>query len=411
MRFVLLFVCIWAGGNAFAQQILPTGTWRVVLEMQNQQLPFLLETRSEKNKQLAYLRNGEEMMRLDEFKQEGDSISAVMHVFDAVLKGKVAQEGNKQTWRGYWIKLDSKKPYLVPFTATLGETQRFTKVPNTAEKPFAIAGKWSVTFQDADGEKYPAVGVFKQKGERLLGTFLTTTGDYRFLEGAVAGKGFELSTFDGSHAFLFRGNATDENNLKGEFWAGKGGYETFTAVRNDTASLPDANRLTYLKEGYEKLAFSFPNLDNKQVSLQDERYKGKVVVIQLLGSWCPNCMDETSFLAPYYQKHHQRGVEIIGLAYERSPDFAQAKARLEKLKQRYQIGYELLVAGVSNKTEAAKTLPALNAVLAFPTTIFIDKKGKVRRIHTGFTGAGTGTYYDKFKDEFKDFINELLKED
>jgi hypothetical protein len=121
-------------------------------------------------------------------------------------------------------------------------------------------------------------------------------------------------------------------------------------------------------------------------------------------------MDETAYLAPYYSKNKKNGIEVIGLAYERSSNFDQAKSRLEKLKKRYQIEYELLVAGTSDKEEAAKTLPALNAVLAFPTTIFIDKTGKVRRIHTGFTGGGTGEHYERFKEDFRDFVGRLLAE-
>ncbi|TAE10720.1 MAG: TlpA family protein disulfide reductase [Bacteroidetes bacterium] len=385
--------------------MLPQGTWRVELDIQNQKLPFLLETRTEKGRQVAYIRNGEEKLLLNEFSQSKDSISATLHIFDAVLRGKLE---NGKVWRGYWQKLDTKKPYLVPFVATLGESARF--VGEFATPTANFSGKWDVTFKSSDGQTYPSVGIFQQKGAKITGTFLTTTGDYRYLEGVVSGNTFMMSAFDGNHAFSFKATQSDKG-LAGEFWAGKGGYETFTAVRNESASLPDANSLTYLKEGFERLEFSFPNTENKTISLQDERYKGKVVIIQLFGSWCPNCMDETAFLAPYYAKNKNRDIEIIGLAYERSPNFEQAKTRLEKLKKRYQVEYELLVAGISDKVEASKTLPALNAVLAFPTTIFIDKKGKVRRIHTGFTGAGTGAYYEKFKDEFRDFVNQLLEEE
>lgn len=389
---------------AMSQSYLPKGLWRITLELQDQKVPFLLETDVAKGKQIAYILNGSERILLDEWTNARDSISANLHVFDAVLKGKF--ESN--LWKGYWIKLDTQKPYLVPFTAEPNKT-RFD-LPTQAKSEYDFNGTWEVAFKNKRGDGYPAVGIFKQKGNYLTGTFLTTTGDYRYLEGIAIGKTFWLSAFDGNHAFLFKAQASEAGTFTGEFWAGKGGYETFTAIKNDNATLPDANSLTYLKDGFERLEFSFPNLENKSITLQDERYKGKVVIIQLLGSWCPNCMDETKFLAPYHAKHQKRGLEIIGLAYERSANFEQAKTRLEKLKKRYQIQYELLLAGISDKTEAAKTLPALNAVLAFPTTIFIDKKGKVRRIHTGFTGEGTGIYYEKFKDEFKDFVNKLLKE-
>jgi thiol-disulfide isomerase/thioredoxin len=174
--------------------------------------------------------------------------------------------------------------------------------------------------------------------------------------------------------------------------------------------LTNANELTYLKEGYDQIEFSFPGLDGKPVTLQDEKYQNKVVMLQIFGTWCPNCMDETKFYADWYDKNKDKGVEIIGLAYEAKDDFEYAKARVEKMKQKYNVGYDYVIAGIYDKEAAAKTLPMLNHVLSFPTTIFIDKKGKVRRIHTGFSGPATGKYYEEFVDEFNSFMNTLINE-
>jgi thiol-disulfide isomerase/thioredoxin len=222
-----------------------------------------------------------------------------------------------------------------------------------------------------------------------------------------------LSCFDGTHVYLFKAKFDNSGNtLTGGFWSGTDGYETWTANRDANASLPDANSLTYLKKGYDQLAFTFPNVENgKPLSLSDDRYKGKVVVVQLMGSWCPNCMDETKFLAPWYQKNKNRGIEIIALAYERVPDFSVSAPKLQKMKTRFDIDYEVLLAGINDKEAAAQTLPMINKVLAFPSTIFIDKKGKVRRIHTGFSGPGTGKYYEEFVEEFNLFIDKLLAEE
>jgi len=165
-----------------------------------------------------------------------------------------------------------------------------------------------------------------------------------------------------------------------------------------------------LKEGLSTISFSFPNLDNVPVSLDDPKYKGKVVIVSILGSWCPNCLDETAFLAPWYKENKDRGIEIIGLAFERKNDFNFAKRTLTRLKERFDIRYELLFAGLASTEAASKALPALSGVAAFPSTIFIDKKGNVRKIHTGFSGPATGKFYQEFKDEFNGFINELVAE-
>jgi len=151
-------------------------------------------------------------------------------------------------------------------------------------------------------------------------------------------------------------------------------------------------------------------VNGKTVSLTDEKYQGKVVIVQLLGTWCPNCMDETRFLAPWYRQNRDRGVEVIGLAYERKDDFQYASERVKNMMEKLDIDYEVLIAGTNDKQKASKTLPMLNEIAAFPTTIFIGKDGKVKKIHTGFSGPGTGQYYEQFKEEFNTTVNELLSE-
>jgi thiol-disulfide isomerase/thioredoxin len=383
---------------------LKTGIWRASIGLQGGETPFLLDVKLENNRYTVYILNAEERLQLDEIALKGDSVIMHLHIFDAVLATKFTTENKIE---GQWIKYAYKSSQSVAFVAEYGAKHRFVEPEKPAE--IQVDGKWSTTFTEQSGKTYPAVGIFKQKGKKLTGTFLTPTGDYRYLEGVVDGSQISLSTFDGNHGFLFKASG-DAKNLKGEFWAGKLGYETFVAVKNDTASLPNADKLTFLKSGYDKLAFSFPNSSQKKISLTDSLYQGKVVIVQIMGSWCPNCMDETAFLAPWYKKNRQRGVEVIGLAYERSPEFEQAKVWVDKLKTKYKVDYEVLIAGTNNKQAAAETLPMLNQVLAFPTTIFIDRQGKVRRIHTGFTGPGTGVYYEKFKREFYQFLDQLIAE-
>jgi thiol-disulfide isomerase/thioredoxin len=151
-------------------------------------------------------------------------------------------------------------------------------------------------------------------------------------------------------------------------------------------------------------------VDGKKVSLQDEKYQNKVIILQLFGTWCPNCMDETKFLAPWYNENKDRGVEIIGLAYERKPDFDYASNRVKKMIDKWNVEYDLVIAGTDDKVKAGETLPMLNAVAAFPTTIFIGKDGRVKKIHTGFNGPGTGEYYHQFIEQFNQTVNELLNE-
>jgi len=387
-------------------QTIKTGSWRVALQhADGKEIPFIMEAEDRQDSTVLYLVNGEERILLDEIETEGDSTKIKLHIFDAELIAKI--EDGKMA--GRFVRYGLANPYSVPFTAEYGNTNRFKASP--AKASYTYNGKWEVVFTDKEGKSYNAVGVFEQDGNKLTGTFLTETGDYRYLDGQVDGDQLNLSTFDGNHAYLFTAKPTDANTLKGDFYAGMNGYESWTAKRNENAQLANADSLTFLKPGYEKLEFSFPSIEGgKNISLSDDKYKGKVVIVQLLGSWCPNCMDETKFLAPYYAKNKGRGLEIIGLGFERSPEFEKAAPRLQKMKDRFDIGYDLVVAGISDKAAAAKALPALNHVLSFPTTIFIGRDGKVRKIHTGFSGPGTGKYYEDWVADFNKTMDALLAE-
>jgi thiol-disulfide isomerase/thioredoxin len=274
----------------------------------------------------------------------------------------------------------------------------------------SFTGKYSVTFTNAS-DTTPAIGIFSNKNGNIVeGTFLTPTGDYRFLEGNIIDGKLFLSTFDGNYAYLFTAEKTSDSTLIGNYWSGLSWHQTWTATLNRDASLPDADKMTYLKDGYEKIDFSFPDINGNLISPTDEKYKDKVLIIQLFGTWCPNCMDETRFLAPWYEENKDRGVEIIAIAYENKPEFDYASKRVEKVIDKMDVGYDFVLAGSRDKQEASKTLPMLNRVVAFPTTIFIGKDGKVKKIHTGFNGPSTGVYYEQFMQRFNETINELLNE-
>ncbi|MFC6223719.1 peroxiredoxin family protein [Hymenobacter artigasi] len=410
-----------ATGGATGAPVLTPGPWRGVLATQGQEIPFLFEVKDEAGQPVVYLinkgLNGEERLRCEDIKSAGDSTTIRMHAFDAAL---VVRADGAGKLKGTWVKYDSKTPYRVPMTAAAGAQDLFPATKST-EKTGSFGGTWRATFDD-NGKRYPATGVFTQQGNLLAGTFLTNTGDYRYLSGQVSGQDIKLSTFDGSHAFLFTAHngpkepvdITKEyapNTLFGDFYSGKAGHETWTAVPDPKAQLPDADTLVYLKKGESRLNFKFPNvLEGGSISPTDPKYRGKVVVVQILGSWCPNCMDETNFLAPWYEKNKARGVEIIGLGYERSGDYAKSAPKLRNMRERFHIGYDVAFAGVSDKDSVARSLPQLAKFVAFPTTIFLDKKGNVRKIHTGFSGPGTGQYYQEEISAFNKEIDKLLKE-
>ena len=384
------------------------GIWRATLKTElGAEIPFNFEVTDSAGKKVMDIINGEERFRIDEITLTNDSVIIQMPLFESEIH--LAIKGKNLT--GHWIKHLADSDAIMKFDAVPDASWRFFNTE--VETKFNITGRWSSTFLSQDKKDTTlAIGEFNQTGSRIAGTFLTTTGDYRFLEGSVSNNKLYLSCFDGSHAYLFTGKLENDSTIvNGIFYSGLSSVENWMAIKDENAILPDAYSLTALKSGYEKLAFSFPNLDGEKVSLSDPKFEGKVVVVQFFGSWCPNCMDETAYLAPFYKKYRDRGVEVVGLAYERSKDFERSKKNVERMKNRLGVTYDMLITGYTNdKEEVTESLPMLSEFVAFPTTILIDKTGKVRKIHTGFSGPGTGKHYTEFVKEFEKNINDLLAE-
>jgi thiol-disulfide isomerase/thioredoxin len=300
---------------------------------------------------------------------------------------------------------------VVPFHAEFGDTKRFDLTTDKAKHN--VTGSWETAFSpDSKDGKYIAKGEFKQDGTLVTGTFMTTTGDYRYLEGVMDGRSMKLSTFDGAHAFLFTATVTD-STMTGRFYSGTHWEEPFVAQRNANFELPSANDLTFLNEGYDALEFTFPDTAGNLVSLSDDRFKNKVVVVQIMGSWCPNCLDESKYYTAYYERQASKDVEFVALAFEYAKTKAKAVSSIKRLQDDVGIGYPILLAqfGTSSKSKAQEKLPMLNHVLSYPTSIFIDKKGKVRKIHTGFNGPATGEKFTEFKSEFTSFVDSLMNEE
>lgn len=383
---------------------LQTGTWRATLALQEQELPFHLDiARNGADGYVAYLRNAGEKILLDEIRVGGDSVDIPLHVFDANIKARI--EGDQLN--GLYIR-NYEKDYKVPFHATYGDTFLFKKGKSGDSIP-DFSGKYAVRFVH-EQDTTPSVGVIEQFGDSVKATFLTPTGDYRYIGGTITNGKLQMSTFDGNHAYIFYATQLADGRLSGEFYSGKTWKEFWIAEKSEHPVMPDPESLTYLKPGFDRIEFSFPDVNGKKVSLTDDRYKNQVVILQIFGTWCPNCMDETKFLGPWYEQHKDRGVKIIGLAYERKDDFAYASARVKKMIDKYDVGYDFVIAGTNDKARASETLPMLNKVVAFPTTIFIGKDGKVKKIYTGFNGPGTGRYFDEYVHHFNEMVNDLLSE-
>ncbi len=401
MKLLILALSVAITPAVFAQQ----GLWKAQLHRNDGNIiPFVFEWKKEKGKSVWYIHNATERIRVDNITSTGDSLLVQMPVFESQFR---LQYSNKQL-TGVWLKGGAVKTQVIPFTAQLS-SKRFDAAAPAIKN---ISGKWSVKFAGSKAGEF-SVAELQQAGTKLSGTFLNPTGDYRYLEGVVTRDSLYLSCFDGGHAFLITGKIDDNKTISGgTFYSGALYKEGWFAEKDAKASVTETTVAMYVKPGEEKLHFTFKNLQGQPVSIDDAKFKNKVVVIQLMGSWCPNCMDETAFLSNYYNKNKQRGVEVIALAYEYSTDWERSVKSLQKFQQRFKVQYSILNTGVTvnDSLRTEKTLPELTPIKFFPSSVILDKKGKIRKLDTGFNGPATGQHYVAFKKEFEETINTLLLE-
>lgn len=407
-------------GCARALDSLPEGAWRGTLQLPGGELPFGIEVTATKatsgGHPEVYLINGSDRVLIDEVSVEGSRVTMLMPGFknriDATLQG--------ESLRGTLTLVKAKGlEQKIPFAAQHGQAWRFTPpgardgddqtAEPAADGPAGLGGRWAVTIEE-DGKSTVGVGELLQQGSLVTGTLLTPTGDHRYLAGEFHDRTLRLSKFDGGQPYLYEAKLAEDGSLVGRYWGGLSAQASFTARRDASASLGDSANVTQMRAGSARLDFRFPDLGGVYVSLSDPFYANKVVVVALAGSWCPNCHDEAAFLAPLYREYRERGLEIVALMFEQFGDFERAAEATHRMRTRYHIDYATLIAGTSDKDDAATKLPQLNGVFAFPTTIFIDRAGQVRRLHTGFSGPATGSHHEELKADFRRTIDALLAE-
>ena len=381
-----------------------TGLWRGVLTSPGGELPFGIDITQNNDIYSAKIINGEELVDTSSVIFENNQLVINIEWFDAKLEAALNEDG---VFMGQWSKTASgkDKSSSLLFTATREYSHRFEQEKATAQGA-SVAGNWEVTFSDEDGDSI-AVAEFKQNGQIVSGTFLTPTGDYRYLSGVANDGKLYLSAFDGAHAFLFDALIGEDTMTSGNFWSRESYHATWKATKSDNTAefLPNSWEMT---KSTNPVAFAFNDTQGQLIQLTDERFKDKPVVINLFGTWCPNCNDEAPLLAKIYDKYNQQGLEVVGLAFEFTEDPERDTQQLKFFKKRHGINYPLLLAGGNDKTEATKILGFLDKVKSYPTTIFLDRTHQVVNIHTGFSGPGTGEHYLKLVEELEQEIIGLL---
>lgn len=409
LSYLLLCLGLFACNNPKPIPQLNAGIWRAELSRQDgKSVIFNFKVTDSAGQKRMIVQNADDRMRVDSIVIKGDSIFIQMPFFDSSFRAKITSKGNLE---GTWTKVYSDRKEKMPFTATPNDSTRLIAY---AAPNYNLSGTWETVFPNGEFS-FKAIGLFKQNGKAISGTFLTPAGDFRYLQGVVSGDTLKLTGFDGGHALRFTAIATSDTTLsQGKLYSINSKVKAWEAVKKDYDQLPKAYAANYIPQGTVKFDLNLKDMrTGENVSLSDERYKGKVVVLQLLGSWCPNCLDETAYLTKYYDKNHQRGVEFIAIDFERTADYAASKKAVSSFLNRFDINYPVVFSGVAanDRDLTQKVFPGLPVdIHIFPSLIFIDKSGYVRKVHSGFNGPATGKYYEAFKTEFNGIINSLLAE-
>jgi thiol-disulfide isomerase/thioredoxin len=380
------------------------GAWISHLSLSDSDvLPFEMKISKKRGDYTFTVINGDEQIILNTPEQKGDSLIVRFPFFNSALRFTM---DNKKCLTGHWYNYNKGADYKIPLSARKRRASRFIST-HKADSYIDVNGRWQVEFEPNTNSSYPAVGVFKQKETNTVsGTFLTETGDYRYLAGNTTKDSLYLSCFDGSHAFLFKAKK-DGEKLSGKFFSGNHWQSEWVASPNPNFELTNPDSLTYLVDE-KPLTFSLKDLEGNQFTFPNGDYKNKVTIIQIMGSWCPNCLDETQYYKTLYDKYHDSGLEIISIGYETGASFDDHANNLKRLQEKLDLNFKFIVGGSAQKNLASEHFNMLNEVVSFPTSIFIGRDGMIKRVHTGFNGPGTGVYYTDYIQKTNALVESLL---
>ena len=365
----------------------------------NSVLPFKFELLKESNKLVMIVENDKETLIYDDIIFKDDSIKILMPPYDAVII--VKSEG--ETLNGRYLKEESGKQ--ASFKATINDEPKFM---SDLKANFYLDGKYKTVFRPEN--PYPGLGLFTQKDNKVSGTFRKNTGDTRYLSGITFGDSILLSTFDGAHPYLIKAEKKGDT-IFGNLYYYSDSITEFWMIEDDDYELANSKNLTKLKDGFQSINFNFKDINGEFISLNDEQFKNKVVVVQILGTWCPNCLDETQFFLSYLKENPNEDLAFVGLSVEAAKTEERAIKRIKNMIDKFEIPYPILLAqyGSTNKETFLEKIPMLENIISYPTTIIIDKNGKVNSIHTGFNGPATGQAFLDYKKEFESEVKGLLE--
>jgi thiol-disulfide isomerase/thioredoxin len=400
----LVFIACKPGIHVQRKYLLAKGVWRGSMPtVGGPELPFLFRIEADKDTIFRFVMNaGSEEILSRNVQVIDDSIIIELPQYESMIIAGISATGDSLQGRFIKTKYDVSTSYK--FSAVYG--QKYTFKANGKANIRDFSGYYDAKFYAKNDSMFEnAVGYLHQDGIEIYGSFVTKHGDFRQMTGIVDGDSAFLGGFDGSFANLFCLKKSTKGFIGRRYTAYSLGGK-IEAVLNPSTKLMDLDHVVSANvDSKIKVPLA---VANTFLDLEDPEYKGKLVILQILGTWCPNCTDEARMLVEFDQKYRSRGLKIVGLAFERTAMLEKAANLIEVMRKRLGIEYPVFHAGTPKAEESSRKLAFIKGFETYPTTVFVSPEGKIIRIHNGFSGPGTGPLYETEKKNFEEFILQHL---
>ena len=375
-----------------------TGEWQATIVNNGVDVPFRFEIASRGGAFVGSFFNGDRRISSTSGRVHDDTVQFAFDQYAATLDlvlsdAKLTGEYRRGTKTKY------------PFSATRAASSVVSAIPSGTP---SIAGTWIVQAKSTKGETAWRF-IAREVAGQVSASILRVDGDTGTLTGAYRDGRWVLSHFSGARPLLLEvipqtdGTLVLRQNAKTDLTAARETDERSKAIGVPT----DPSLHTSVTDSAQPFRFSFPDLDGRVVSNTDERFAGKVVLVNISGSWCPNCHDEAPFLASLDQAYRDRGLEIVTLSFEEADQLANP-TRLRAFIATYGLTYPVLLAG--NPDQVNERVPQAVNLNAFPTTFILGRDGRVRAVHAGFPSPGSGEFYRQAEREVTVEVERLLAE-
>jgi thiol-disulfide isomerase/thioredoxin len=365
------------------------------------EIPFFLHVPADCETDTATIGNGDERIPVD-CARTGLEMSLEFPVWGTHIAAAASTGGRLEgSWfRPYMPEGQQRMAFAAVPIDTPEPERRFVRDADSTENGSPstdLSGIWRMEFADHG----PAKGRFLQTASGVVvGTAEVPAeyGDLRFLAGTLRDTWLSLSTFDGQHAYLLEARADPDGTLSGTFVCCDEIHDTFVAERSDDFAVVDPLTLVRVVSG-EILDFE---------QLRKSRYAGKAVIVEIFGSWCPNCNDLAPLLTELYAEHRDDGLEMIGIAYEMSEDEVFTRERLRTYREKHGLDWEIVLASAPPEELFAAGSARLSPIAGVPVTIFLNRDRSVHAIYSGFSGPATGPAHDQVEAEFRTLTAAIL---